>query len=117
MPGSSATGWGTINILCRASVELSDAALIEALSLVAEARTLAITGRRLQVEGGDATGTGTDCIAVAATRGGAERVGYAGKHTAIGQAIGLAVREAVGRGADRWLAERGSMAARRPKHP
>jgi adenosylcobinamide amidohydrolase len=47
-----------------------------------------------------ASGTGTDCIVIASPRapGG---VPYAGKHTAIGHAIGAAVLEATRRGVER----------------
>lgn len=101
--------WGTINLLCCIDRPLSDAGLIEAMSVAAEARTLAIVERRLQVEGGDATGTGTDCIVVASPACTSQREAYAGKHTAIGQALGRAVYEVIGRGADRWLEQRGTL--------
>jgi adenosylcobinamide amidohydrolase len=49
---------------------------------------------------GLATGTGTDCIAVAAPQG-AEA--FSGLHTALGEAIGQAVLRAVGKGAQVWM--------------
>jgi adenosylcobinamide amidohydrolase len=52
-----------------------------------------------------ASGTGTDCIAIAAPAlARADR--YAGKHTAVGHVIGAAVESAVRRGAEQWLLER-----------
>jgi adenosylcobinamide amidohydrolase len=52
-----------------------------------------------------ATGTGTDCIVIAAPElDGGEK--WAGKHTAIGALIGAAVEDAVLRGARAWIAER-----------
>jgi adenosylcobinamide amidohydrolase len=97
---------GTINLVCQLSVPLADEGLVEALSIAAEARTLAVLacGIPSRVSGAPATGTGTDCIVVAAPErpGGAS---YAGKHTAIGHAVGAAVHEAVARGAAAWIAE------------
>ncbi|MFL5261362.1 MAG: adenosylcobinamide amidohydrolase [Anaeromyxobacteraceae bacterium] len=106
---------GTINVLCQLSVPLTDEALVEALSLAAEARTLAVleAGVASRRSGLAATGTGTDCIVVAAP---ADRAAvaqrYAGKHTAVGHVVGAAVHEAVARGAAEWLAERAAAAAR-----
>ncbi len=98
---------GTINLLCHVSVPLGEEALVEALSIVAEARTLAVREARVasSVSGAPATGTGTDCIVVAAPEGpGGAR--YAGKHTQLGHVIGATVFEAVARGAAAWIAER-----------
>ncbi|WNG28079.1 adenosylcobinamide amidohydrolase [Cystobacter fuscus] len=99
---------GTINLLCQVSHPLSESALVEALALAAEARTAALmearvpSRRSLRV----ATGTGTDCIVVAAPEGpGGEQ--YMGKHTRLGSLLGGAVREATARGVRRWLEERG----------
>ena len=60
------------------------------------------------MSGRPATGTGTDCIVVAAPVTVMESRGrgcFAGKHTAIGAAIGSAVSGAVARGVARWLEE------------
>ncbi len=104
-PGPAA---GTINLLCHVSEPLSDHALLEALALAAEARTLALLEARVpsRVSGRPATGTGTDCIAIAAPRSepGA-RHRYAGKHTALGHVIAAAVHGAIARGVQDWLAE------------
>jgi len=97
---------GTINLLCLVSVGLSEEALFEASALAAEARTAAVlaTGIRSPLSGRPATGTGTDCIVVAA-RSAARAEAFAGKHTACGSAIGASVFGAVARGAARWLEE------------
>lgn len=96
---------GTINLLAHVDRPLSQAAMIEALSLAAEARTAAIIDLDLRLHGRVVTGTGTDCIVVAAPGGGdGER--YAGLHTDIGAALGRAVYRAVKRGGDAWMAER-----------
>jgi len=95
--------WGTINVALRLDAGqggLTDAALIEALSIAASARTVAVIEAELDLPTGRATGTGTDCIAVAAAPGG---VAYAGMHTALGQAAGRAVHAVVGAGAREWM--------------
>jgi adenosylcobinamide amidohydrolase len=99
---------GTINVLCRASVPLTDAALLEMLAMVAEARTLAVldAGVASRQSGRPATGTGTDCTVVAAPLG-ARALEYAGKHTVLGMLVGAAVFEAVSRGARAWLDRHG----------
>ena len=90
---------GTINVLCHVSVALSDEARLEALALAAEARALAV--REAEVpsrrSGEPASGTGTDCIVVAAPETGAF-TRYAGKHTSAGHVIGASVRAAVSLG-------------------
>jgi adenosylcobinamide amidohydrolase len=89
----------TVNLLYHISVPLSRGAMVEAVSLVAEARTAAFLECRLTSpwSGRLVTGTGTDCIVVACPIG---RKGerYAGKHTLIGSLIGQTVREAVLKG-------------------
>jgi adenosylcobinamide amidohydrolase len=97
-------GHGTINVAARLSLPLSAPALIEALTLAAEARTCAVQEAGHRLPTGPATGTGTDCLAVAAPAG---RERHAGKHTAAGEALGRAVHRAVLRGARDWMAEVG----------
>jgi adenosylcobinamide amidohydrolase len=103
---------GTINILCCASLPVSDEARVEMLSLVAEARTMAVLegGVRSRQSGGAATGTGTDCIVVGAPCG-LPALAYAGKHTELGHLVGAAVAEAVTRGVHAWLAAHGPVRA------
>lgn len=102
---------GTINVLCAVSAALSEEGLLEALALAAEARTAALLGAGVPsvVSGRPASGTGTDCIVIAARvgggQGGAPQHAFAGKHTACGSAIGAAVHAAVERGVQRWLEE------------
>ena len=102
---------GTINLLVQLSRPLADGALVEALALAAEARTAAVLEARVPSRRSArlATGTGTDCIVVAAPVAAAaspnagER--WAGKHTRLGALIGAAVYEVVARGSERWIAE------------
>jgi adenosylcobinamide amidohydrolase len=105
-PHGIATRVGTINVLVRLSIPLTDAALLETLALAAEARTLAVLegGVASALSGRPATGTGTDCIVVAAPVGG-EANPYAGKHTLPGHLVGAAVEAAVREGVRRWQAE------------
>jgi adenosylcobinamide amidohydrolase len=110
---------GTVNVCVSLSVPLTDEALLEALALAAEARTAAMLEARLPspLSGRPASGTGTDCIVVAApvAPGGAypaARLAYAGKHTRVGSVLGAAVRDAVARGIARWLEE--ARCAKRP---
>jgi len=97
---------GTINILCRVSEPLSEEAAIESLSIVAEARTLAVLDASVKSvrSGLPSTGTGTDCIVVAwpIVR---RKVPYAGKHTQVGHVVGEAVSDAVRKGVLAWQAE------------
>ena len=93
--------WGTINVAVQVDAGLTDAALIETLSIATQARTAAVMEAGYDLPTGRATGTGTDCIAVAAPQG---DVAFAGLHTAVGEAVGAAVFEAVSRGARVWMA-------------
>lgn len=97
---------GTINLLVAVSIALTEEALVEALALASEARTAALleVGIPSHRSGRPATGTGTDCIVIAAPAAGAA-VSYAGEHTVLGHLIGTAVDEAVRRGAEDWKCE------------
>lgn len=95
---------GTINILAHVSKPLGEAALIEAISIVAQARTAAILELGLRRGGEVVTGTGTDCIVVAAPEG-EPRERFAGMHTPVGEALGAAVFEATLAGGRRWMEE------------
>lgn len=101
----AASGPGTINLLLATAEPLTQSALIETLSIATEARTAAVIDLAWHVAGGVATGTGTDCVVVAApeAEGGAA---YAGLHTDIGVAVSKAVYEAVTAAGRAWIAER-----------
>jgi len=92
--------YGTINIAVRLSHPLSHTGLLEALSIATQARTAAIMDAGHRLPTGPATGTGTDCIAVAAPEGADD---YAGLHTDTGIALGRAVYDAVLQGAHEWI--------------
>jgi adenosylcobinamide amidohydrolase len=95
-------GHGTVNLLVVTDAGLTDAAIVELLSIVAEARTAAVMETGPILGTGRATGTGTDCIVVAATPGDGR---HAGLHTAVGEAVGAAVHRAVAAGTAEWMAE------------
>jgi adenosylcobinamide amidohydrolase len=86
---------GTINIIVTINQPLIRAALAEALQIAVEARVAAIyaAGVASVRSGAIATGTGTDCIAVAAPvpASRANSIVYCGKHTLPGELIGRAV--------------------------
>lgn len=95
-PGSR---WGTINIAVQVHAGLTFPAMVEAATIAAQARTLAVIEAGEMLPQGPATGTGTDCIALAAREG---DLAYAGLHTEVGEAIGRAVHAAVAEGAAEW---------------
>lgn len=97
---------GTINLVVHVDRPLSPAALIEAISIAASARTAAVIELDWRVAGKIATGTGTDCIVVAAPRGDNPEQ-FAGLHTDVGAAIGRAVYDAVSEGGAAWIDGRG----------
>ncbi|WP_319824646.1 adenosylcobinamide amidohydrolase [Thalassovita sp.] len=99
------SAWGTINVAVRVSEGLTDTALLEAVSIATQARTAAVMETGLTLPTGIATGTGTDCIAVAAPDGVGQ---YAGLHTAVGHALGRAVYDAVLQGAQDWMVSPGA---------
>ncbi|KZY34647.1 adenosylcobinamide amidohydrolase [Roseovarius sp. HI0049] len=96
--------WGTINVALRLNRGLTEPALLEAMSVAVQARTAAVMEADMPLGPARATGTGTDCVAIAALTG---PVRYAGLHTDIGEAVGRAVHTAVLDGARHWLATRG----------
>jgi adenosylcobinamide amidohydrolase len=102
--------WGTINTCTSVSAALTETAQIEALAIAVQARTAAVMEIGLPLDTGTATGTGTDCTALACDPGMAS---YAGLHTAIGEAIGAATRNAVADAGADWIVWRDAERARR----
>ncbi len=109
---------GTINLLVRISVPLTEAALIEAICIVTEARTAAVSSASWPSRrtGAPATGTGTDCIVVAAPLEG-EPLPWCGKHTAAGSALGQAALSVIGDGVRTWVAQRAERSRGRTHKP
>lgn len=98
------TGFGTINTLVHVSRPLVVAAFVEAISIATQARTAAIMETNDLRDSAPITGTGTDCIIIAAPDS-EEAERCAGLHTDPGEAIGTAVYEATLAGAKEWSAE------------
>lgn len=105
--GGQTSSYGTINLLAAVSAPLSPAARLEALSIATEARTAAVMEAGWRLASGLATGTGTDCVVVAAPDRPDREESFAGLHTEVGQALGAAVHAAVLEGARDWITERG----------
>lgn len=97
---------GTVNTLVHVARPLTEAAFLETLSVATQARTAAIMECRIARAGRLVTGTGTDCIVVAAPAGtDRDRAPFAGLHTALGEAVGRAVYAATRRGVETWTAD------------
>lgn len=87
---------GTINIMVRVPVAMTDAALVNAVMTVTEAKTQAL------VEAGfPGTGTASDAVCVAVPAGGPEEL-FGGPRSPWGARIARAVHAAVRRGAEEW---------------
>jgi len=99
---------GTVNLLVHVNRPLSQAAFVETISIAAQARTVALIDCRWRPRGEVVTGTGTDCIVVAAPPGNPKEQ-FAGLHTDIGTAVGRAAYDAVTFGAKAWIAEQSSL--------
>lgn len=102
--------YGTINLLVATDAALTETAMLEALSIAVQARTAGVMAAGLQLATGLATGTGTDCVALACDPGEGK---YAGLHTAVGEVIGAAVRGAIEAASADWLAWRDAERKRR----
>jgi len=113
--GRMAFGYGTINVLVATDAPLSRTGQLEAMSIAVQARTAALLEHDIPLPTGSVTGTGTDCLAVACPPGGRQR--HAGLHTAVGEALGAAVRVAVSRAAGQWLAARGIVSGAGSRNP
>ena len=102
--------FGTINLCTVVDAGLTETAQLEALSIAVQARTAAVMEVGLHLDTGLATGTGTDCAALACDPGEGR---YAGLHTALGEAIGAATRQAVASAAADWILWRDAERIRR----
>jgi len=91
---------GTINTICGINLNLSAAALAEALILASETRTACIMNRNIKSRSSDrtATGTGTDAFVVFC--GSDYNESFCGKHTLAGQLLGQTITEAMNKALD-----------------
>lgn len=87
---------GTINIIVLTSAKLTEAAMVEALLIITEAKSAALQDAEVlsPVSNSIATGTGTDSAAIVSGKG-PEIVAYCGKHVLFGEMLGRMVTEAV----------------------
>jgi adenosylcobinamide amidohydrolase len=88
----------TINMILTVQPGLSDEAMVEAIQIATEGRVRALYEAEIQSSASNllATGTGTDCIAVVSLNAAGKT--YCGKHTKLGELIGLAAYTAVKKG-------------------
>jgi len=88
----------TINVILTVLPGLSDLAMVEAIQIATEGRVRALYEARIRSSLSNlaATGTGTDCIAIVSLD--KENSAYCGKHTQLGELIGLAAYTAVKNG-------------------
>jgi iron complex transport system ATP-binding protein len=97
---------GTVNTIVVVDADLETAALVNAVSTVAEVKAAVLGTAGVQgADGALATGTATDAIAVAAT-GAGPRFRFGGPVTVPGAAVARAARRALERGVARWLESR-----------
>ena len=94
--GVSAPANGTINIIILTDAILTPAAMVEAVSMVAEAKSAALQNLDIRnpETGSLATGTGTDAVAIVSGNGPSE-IRYCGKHTLFGEMLAATVIEAI----------------------
>ena len=87
---------GTINIICLSGMGMTPAAMVEAVMTVAEARAAALQNLDIKspISKKTATGTGTDCIAIAADSR-TDKIQYCGKHMIFGEILARLVIEAL----------------------
>lgn len=86
---------GTINIIVALNYAFTQEAMLEATAIVTEAKVRAVyeLGLKSVATGESATGTGTDCIAIAV---GHDRCyAFCGKHTKWGELVGGAALESI----------------------
>jgi len=86
---------GTINILILTNAELTDAAMVECVMMVAEAKAACMQNLNVKSRVSEtlATGTGTDSTAIACGKG--PKVNYCGKHVLFGEMLAQSVIRAI----------------------
>lgn len=87
---------GTINVVLVTNLNLTPAAMVEAIAVATEAKAsvLQSAGVKSRVSSNLATGTGTDSVAIVC-KGGGPAVKYCGKHVLVGELIGRSVKQAL----------------------
>ncbi len=97
LKGKEKPGAGTINTLLFISRPLLEGALTRVIMTAAEAKTAALQELNVNSRYSDqpATGTGTDQIIVSAAERDEYHLSWAGKHSKLGELIGVTVHDAV----------------------
>jgi len=87
---------GTINIVLITNLNLTPAAMVEAIAVATEGKASVLhrAGVKSQVSHDFATGTGTDSVAIIC-KGSGPAVKYCGKHVLVGELIGRSVKQAL----------------------
>lgn len=98
---------GTINLIVACNQPLAPPALVEAVQIITEAKVQALHAAEITSTVSDtlATGTGTDCVAVACPDS-EPAYQYCGKHTRLGELLGRVVGDAMREGIRRTGATR-----------
>ncbi|GJL53328.1 MAG: hypothetical protein NPIRA02_04600 [Nitrospirales bacterium] len=99
---------GTINIILLTNARLSSAAMVCAVGVATESKTATLLEESILNASGtlNATGTGTDVVAVVSGRG--QYCRYSGTHTKMGELIGRIVSQGVKEGLEKDRAWRNS---------
>lgn len=97
----------TINTIVVVDAAPEPAALVNAVITVTEVKTLLLAAAGVRcADGVLASGTSTDAVVVAAT-GHGPACRFGGPVSELGSVVARAVRDALGRGIDRWLEDNG----------
>jgi adenosylcobinamide amidohydrolase len=93
---TAGTGAGTVNLIVLTTAALTDAALVESVITITEGKAAAFEnlGIRSVASGLQATGTGTDSVAVVAGCG-PPRIRFCGKHVLLGEMLAQATIRAI----------------------
>lgn len=96
---------GTINLIVALNQPLTIPAMLEAVQIVTEAKVAALFAAQIRstVSPAFATGTGTDCVAIACPQA-SPAYPYCGKHTQLGERIGRVAMSAVDEGIQKAIA-------------
>lgn len=96
---------GTINTILLTDAQLTDAAMVEAMMIITEAKTALMHSLDLRspISGAIATGTGTDATAIISGHG--PQIAYSGKHVRLGEVIASLTAQALADSID-WYFQR-----------
>jgi len=94
--GNSAGSQGTINTIILTNAWLTDAAMVEAVVTVTEAKSAALQDLKVRsrTTGSQSTGTGTDSVAIVSGYG-PTRIHHCGKHVLFGEMVATVVMQAI----------------------